>query len=106
MGQSHSKNREEKEKKELFETTARLERQRDEELLHAEGRINVRTGMHTAIRYQKKFSLFSAFFQLNRKLYVCGGVKFTNLSSEYLSELFSLDYSGKSVELYPMRRER
>ena len=59
-------------------------------------------GTREELKFDRKFPDYSARFQANRKLYVCGGQTKLNGKDYILSDFFSFDYSGKSEELEPL----
>ena len=79
---------------------------REEYLLYHGGRFKIDSAKSEGIEFEKMAPFSSGRFQIYRKLYVVGGERQRRQKTEYLPSLFSLDYSGKQVELEPMRKER
>ena len=71
-------------------------------LLCDEGRIELPSGKLTRFKQQKEFPDLAAVFQINKKLFVCGGFAFINLKSTFLSGFFSLNSSGTRTDLPPL----
>ena len=58
------------------------------------------------IEFDREISSWSARFQINRKLYACGGKRKVNRVEQCIADLFSVDYKGRSSELAPMKHKR
>ena len=80
--------------------------QKEEYLLYKRGRFSIRSGKQEEVKFETQIPDYSAKFQANRKLYVCGGVTKMNGKEEQFSRLTSFDYEGKSVELERMQVRR
>ena len=60
----------------------------------------IKTGKKEEIEFERDAPAYCSTILINRKLYVCGGQRLLyNGKSKNLADFFSLDYSGRSVEL-------
>ena len=75
-------------------------------LLYLNGRFNLKTGKKEPLKFEKEFPQWSGRFQINRKMYLCGGERIVNGKVESIADFFSLDYLGKSQDLQPMSHKR
>ena len=75
-------------------------------LLYQKGKLDLKTGKLEKIKFEMPIPLHSALFQLNRKLYVCGGFTLIESKLESLSTHFTLDFEGKSEVLQSMEFKR
>ena len=64
-------------------------------LLYEYGKFEIDTGKHLQLRFEWPIPPGSAIFQINRKLYVCGGEAEFGATKVCLDEFFWGDYEGK-----------
>ena len=76
-------------------------------LLNAENKFSIQTGARRFLSVDK-FPLDSfASFQVNRKLFVCGGfIRDDFYDTEYTSNFFAMDCEGRTQELSPLPHRR
>ena len=65
-------------------------------------KFSIESGNKDELDFEKQVPKFGAIFQLNRKLFVCGG--FVNY--EPTSRFFFLDYLGRAMHLESMKLSR
>ena len=58
------------------------------------------------IELDRNITTWTARFQINRKLYICGGRAKINRNQLSIPDLFAIDQEGRSAELAPMRHKR
>ena len=70
-------------------TTRRNKRHQLAYLLCEEAKFSIQTGEKSLLYFNREFPLSFASFYLERRLYVCGGVRHSTQQSFMLSKLFS-----------------
>lgn len=75
-------------------------------LLYEYGKFELDTGKHLQLRFEWDIPAGSAIFQINRKLYVCGGEAEFGGQKVRLDELFCGDYEGRCRLLASMKQRR
>ena len=79
------------------------DQKKEEVLLCIDGLgFDIKTGKKENTYFTKTVQNYFASFQINRKLFFCGGEAEINGKEEKIADFFSVDYFGKSVELQPM----
>ena len=80
------------------------EAQREEYLLCQAGlRFDTATQKKEEILFTRNISGYAATFQINKRLYVCGGDNKISGDIVPFSDFFSVNYSGISEWLQPMK---
>ena len=80
--------------------------QKERCLLFRFGKVDIRTTKREEIKFERAIPEWSARFQVNKQLYVCGGKRQVNGQPDRVASFFSLDYSGKSRTLQSMEYKR
>ena len=75
-------------------------------LLFKYGRLKLNTAKKESLKFEKNIPYYSGQFQMNQKLYICGGTAFIKGQQQYLASLYSIDYKGKCVERDSMQSYR
>ena len=82
-------------------------KQKEQILLHFKGqRFDLKTGNKEEIQLELHSLYDFAMFQVNRKLYICGGMKLTLGYWQKITDSFSIDYSGRMAQLRSMHQKR
>ena len=69
-------------------------------------RFDLKTLEKETIELDRNITTWTARFQINRKLYICGGRAKINRNQLSIPDLFAIDQEGRSAELAPMRHKR
>ena len=64
------------------------------------------TGKKEEIKIERSLPRMSITFQINKKLYLCGGFDKVEKVEQCVADFFTIDYDGKSADLAPMKNKR